>query len=49
MGGSEAGGDGWLFSPVFVQRIAGAADGRGSNWPPWMKTDMENNNRNSKV
>lgn len=28
-GGLQAGGDGWLFSAMFAQRIAGAADGRG--------------------
>lgn len=31
MGGLETGGDGWLFSAMFVQCIAGAADGGGSN------------------
>lgn len=39
--GSEAGGDGWVFSAMFVQCIAGAADGRGSNRPPRMKTNTE--------
>lgn len=31
MGGLEAGGDGWLFSAMFVQCIAGAADGGGGS------------------
>lgn len=41
MGGgvAAAGGDGWLFSAMFAQCIAGAADGRGGDRPPQMKRD----------
>lgn len=38
-GGVAAGGDGWLFSAMFAQCIAGAADGRGGDRPPQMKRD----------
>lgn len=38
-GGLAAGGDGWLFSAMFAQCIAGAADGRGGDRPPQMKRD----------
>lgn len=41
MGGLAAGGDGWLFSAMFAQRIAGAADGRGGDCTPRMKRDTE--------
>lgn len=38
-GGLAAGGDGWLFSAMFAQCIAVAADGRGGDRPPQMKRD----------
>lgn len=40
-----AGGDGWLFSAMFAQCIAGAADGRGGDRPPQMKRDTKKKNK----